>query len=527
MSGLIAEEKFEFSLKKSIIILIGICIIGISIRLHYLDVNSLLSFDALFYFWYGIDLSIVHGFPIREFGENVVYNNGWPTVLGVLFSFLNSEQILDYMLAQKLLSIIISTLTVFPIYFLCKKFSNRTYSVLGAAIFVLEPRIIQNSLFGITEPLYIFLTAIALTLFISHDKKMNYLSFVIIGLTSIVRNEGIFLLFAFSIIFFIRYRKERLKILPKYLICFGIFIIVILPMSLVKIDTMGTDGIISRLIAEKDNLSIKIEKEETPSNLVSGSFITLVKFIAWTSIPIFIIFVPLGIFRILKGGIFERKTIIITYFAMLVPALYAYSIPASDLRYLFIVYPIYCILSALAIKFLVEKFHINKNVMVAIILSGIIIASIIFLENKIESEEKDNERMHVSTKMNIMLKDSTILAFSEDSKYLHEAGLLQLEKFPISKHEFNESVPTIIEIPNAVYDHIYEYIEFGKQLNVTHIVVNSDQENPDALLDVYVNESKFEYLEKIYDSEIEGLTYHVKVFKINYELFDSIVNKRE
>ncbi len=51
MNKEIVEEKFHFFVRYSIFILIGIFIISIFIRLFYLQVNTLLSLDALFYFW--------------------------------------------------------------------------------------------------------------------------------------------------------------------------------------------------------------------------------------------------------------------------------------------------------------------------------------------------------------------------------------------------------------------------------------------------------------------------------------------
>ena len=62
----------------------------------------------------------------------------------------------------------LSVLTIIPVYLLCKKFVKNEYALLGAGIFVLEPRIIQNSLLGITEPLYIILGSISLLFFLSN-----------------------------------------------------------------------------------------------------------------------------------------------------------------------------------------------------------------------------------------------------------------------------------------------------------------------------------------------------------------------
>lgn len=59
---------------------------------------------------------------------------------------------------QRIVSVILSGITVIPVYFICKNFFNNYYSLIGATIFAIEPRIIINSTLGISEPLYILKT---------------------------------------------------------------------------------------------------------------------------------------------------------------------------------------------------------------------------------------------------------------------------------------------------------------------------------------------------------------------------------
>ena len=48
---------------------------------------------------------------------------------------------------------------------------------MGSALFAFEPHLIQNSLLGLTEPLYIFLVISSLVLFLSKNKKLTYVSY--------------------------------------------------------------------------------------------------------------------------------------------------------------------------------------------------------------------------------------------------------------------------------------------------------------------------------------------------------------
>ena len=118
---------------------------------------------------------------------------------------------------QRIIAVSISILTIIPVYFLCRKFFNRFYSVLGAALFAFEPHIIQNSSLGLTEPLFIILVTISITLFLGSKIKSTFIAFLIIGLTTAVRIEGLFVFFAFSISYLIQNRHEKKLLLNIYL----------------------------------------------------------------------------------------------------------------------------------------------------------------------------------------------------------------------------------------------------------------------------------------------------------------------
>ena len=132
-------------------------------------------------------------------------NNGWPIFLSFWFSIINLETSLDYMQMQKTISVVLSTLTIIPIYFLCRKFFDEKISLVGAALFAFEPRIILNSLLGITEPWFILLGISSLVIFLRYGRRAILLSFVLASVCTIVRSEGIFLLLTLSILFFLKF----------------------------------------------------------------------------------------------------------------------------------------------------------------------------------------------------------------------------------------------------------------------------------------------------------------------------------
>ena len=180
------EEKINFFIDYPIISLFIIGIISLSIRLLFFEPEIPIRQDANGYFEYAMDMSILKNIPYSAHA-----NDGWPMFLSIFFGIFNFDNYQDFATLQRIVSIVISTLTIIPIYFLCRRFFDKSFAIVGASLFAFEPHLIQNSLLGITEPLYLFLTVISLTLFLSKNQKLFYSSFIITALATSVRAEGI------------------------------------------------------------------------------------------------------------------------------------------------------------------------------------------------------------------------------------------------------------------------------------------------------------------------------------------------
>ena len=80
-------------------------------------------------------------------------------------------------------------------------------------------------------------------------------------------------------------------------------------------------------------------------------------------------------------------------------------------------------------------------------------------------------------------------------------------------------IPNRIEFVELVeYDSLESYIEFGKKRGLTHLVIDDGIHQPSFLEDVFAHEEKYPYLLKEFDSRDSGYQYHVKIFRINYEV---------
>ena len=200
----------EIRKRNLIVIIFGIITASILIRIYFYPFDLPITHDGDYYFSYAIDFTILGKIP----DDYTLPNNGWPMLLSFLFSIFDFNSAQEYMNLQRVLSMSISVLTIIPVYFICRKFFPPIISIIGASFFAFSPQIIQNSILGITEPLFICLIAISILFFL--DKKINfvYYSFWILAIASIVRYEGIILLIPFSIMFFIKFRNKQ-KIIPK------------------------------------------------------------------------------------------------------------------------------------------------------------------------------------------------------------------------------------------------------------------------------------------------------------------------
>ena len=520
-----SNKRFEF-IKNPFLILAIIGIVGLFLRIYYFPHNVPLSLDGIDYFVYATAIVQQGQFP-----DGILpTNNGWSTFLSVLFYFFHSTNMMDLMNLQRYASITISVLTIIPVYFLCKKFVGNYSALVGASLFCFDPRIIQNSLLGLTESLYIFLGALAFVLFFGNKIKMMYISSVIIALLSLVRYEGLLLFIPLSIMFFIRFRNNEKSIL-KYFAVVGIFILVMLPMAMIRIEHTGNDGLISNIfsssqlvskivIGEEIILDDSIVGKDDKNKLgyfITTSLINLVKYLGWITIPLFICFLPFGIFKILKNK--DRKIIIflcVVGIIMLIPAMYAYGRNFQETRYLYIIFPLLCIISGYSTIFL-EKIP-RKNTIFVCILVGIIFTSIGFLEYK-KTDYKDEEERYVITMQVINIAKG--VNDYQGNKYVKVATIEK--NWPSSPELDNRNRTTyeLKKISSGDSNTLEEYIKSSKDLGLTHLVIESKNKLT-FLDDVFYNDSKYPYLIKQYDSDDQGFKTQIRIYKINYNYFESL-----
>lgn len=490
------------------IVFLIIFLVGLGLRFFYFPHELPLIADGLDNFTYATAINF-HGHLPNEWAPA---NIGWPIFLSFWFPLLNLDNSFEYMQFQRIISIVLSSLITIPIYFLCRKFFNKKISLVGVALFAFEPRIILNSILGITEPLFILLGITSLLMFLRYDRKGIMIAFTLASFTTIVRSEGIFLVITISILFLLKNKISK-EILKTYLPALIIFLLILIPIMMYKTDVSGTDAIFDRVIGGTSEI-ISISNEGKNNEIFAGIEL-FIKYLGWIMIPSFLLFLPFGAIQFLRKRTKEMNFIIIFLISSSMPILYAYIVQAQDTRYLYFLYPIFCLISLFSVETITSKFR-KKNTIILILIVGILISSISFYEYK--KIDYENERELNEIAKIISNEISGVNFHPTETKYIRDTEIPK--NWPFLFHDMYE----IKSIPFDNYNNLEEYIVDYKE-EMSHLIVDKDDKLPEFLVDVFMNEDKYDYLKKEFDSRDKGFKHHIKLFKINFEKFNSTIEK--
>ena len=503
------------------VILGVICTIGFFLRIVWIEYQIPLTADSSGYFWYAIETSIIGNFPNSECGWGCTFpNTGWSSFLSIFFMIFSSDNYLDYMNLQKYVGVIMSVITIIPMYYLSKVFIEKKYAIIATILFTFNPRIVENSILGIAEPMYILSIVLMLYTFFQHGKNYPYITFGIIGIISIIRYEGLILFVPISLLYFYRFKFSK-KIILKYFIAITVFLLIIISWGTMKIDLTGSDGIISNVSAGPIYYSTVIDEKENPNeviiNFLSTSITNMFKFLGLATLPLLTFLIPLGIYTMIAKGKLSNFLILFSIvIVLLIPAFYAYSRNFQEIRYLLVIFPIFCIFSSFFIKNITEKIKYKKSFLILFI--SIIIASTIgFIEYKNVDDENQIEVYEFSK---VVYSTVSITNYFAHTEYLDSMRIESLEEFPILREDLPTGIPILYPDHPTKYDNIQEFIEKNRINGLTHIIVDKGNSRTGIFDDIFLNEEKYTYLTKIFDTfDKEYKDYHAKIFVIDYNEF--------
>ena len=511
--------------KNIIFILSALVSTSILFRFLYFPYEIPVFLDSIGYFYYAYEITQTGNLPSEYFA-----NNGWPTFLSLFFSLVEKDNFFDFVYVQRSIAIIISSITAIPIFFLCKKFVETKYAIIAAIVFTFSPRLVLNSIQGLSEPLTIFLFSMTLVLLLNNKMKYTFVAFTMSSLLVLVRSELLLVIIPLSIIFFIKHKKES-KVYFKFIIVISIFFLILTPMIYLKIEATGQDGLTSQFTGGISHMSERVIAEKQPEdaltnpypeewqnnkleNFLTRAITSLVKYVGFALFPGLILFVLLGIFLITKKWkkIFKdyRSMSLILFIPFLIiPMLYAYGRGIEESRYIFILFPIFIIPASYAVKKLTSK---NYKIISLSIVLFILISSLLFIEyNKLDY---NHEKESFLISKDIVNLTTVINADPIDGNYLTVAKIIQ--KWPDTHIEFSDKK---FKYSSLGFNSINDFIIENKKFGLSHIVTDGKDHGSEFTKDIFHNNFKYPYLIKIYDSTENGYEYKVIIFEINYEIF--------
>ena len=534
--------------KKNIILYLGLILtLGLSLRFYYLPYDVPIATDGFYSFVYAAKTVFEGNLPIG-YGTT---NTGWANFLALFFSLSDTSDPFYLMQIQRSLSVILSSLTIIPAFFIFRKFVNVRWALFGCLLLIIEPRLLMSSLEGINYQLFFLLFVLVIALFLTKTKLTLFLSFGCIACATLVRYEGLLLLIPLSTMYFLKFKDK--KSVVKFLGMIFIVIIILAPISVLRIQATenlcyetsfgvrcGSDGFThnilvgQRFLSHTLNAALGQEVSETAIYLLNEnnektdnyavlfvnkiivSFSALLKFIGLALIPYFAFFVLYNIILRIKNKKsikldWDKKMIVFTSSIMFLPALYAYMRGIEEIRYVLIIIPLVCILSISWTNLTSEK--ISKNLGVIIILMVLVlISSIIFIEFEKRDSIHDRESFLISQK---------IVELTNMTNSFHQSGYVKTavlsSSWPVLPEASQNGKPTHVfqKVSTNDYDDLAEFIIDSRKYDLRYLVVDEDNELFAALR---INPTVYPYLIKIFDSDEVGYKNHFMIYEIDYKL---------
>ena len=545
-------------MKKIILFCLAIIVvISVPLKLYTVDFSIGIHYDDMEYVLDAIQYSE------GDFFLDQKKNPGWPLFLTPFISLLNSEHFLDYSNFARILTLTISTITIFPIYVLARKFFSEKYSVVAAGLFAFEPHLNYNSGTPFSEPLVI-LVLITTMIFILHDKtKYHYLAFVFAGFCWWIRLEAIYPVIAIILIYFVIHRSKP-NSLRNFSLCMVFLLITISPLFIqrdLQFDdpfyvwwggTILAENYSEHLTSPEDaGITDFVEKHgilglmDRYVNGLTNLFNVLFRILY----PYLFILIPFGILFSLRP-IEQKLKHIKTNWIMILSLIAVLAIPFAiieERRFLFALFPFVIILSTIPIQrvtnYGLSTFSFNerqKSVFLVIVVGVVLLLSTTFtmkvgefgygLPNSVLEHEKIE-----FTKYLIENFDGRILHDEDVVDYLVYVSLTQDDNADFKEFKSprgKDPYPDLYEPGKVVWlqvngKTIEELITNGETIGLKYIgILEKGSYFFPFMNDLYYNEEKYPYMEKIFDSnEMNYKEFKMKAFEINYEKFYLIKNK--
>ena len=547
------EVTIQLSRSRVILYLILICVISLGLKLYIVDFSIPPHTDDIAYVQDAIQ------YNEGDFFLSPKRSPGWSLFISPFMSVVNSNDFLDYSNFARLLTLTISTVTIFPMYILARKFFNEKYSVIAASLFAFEPHLNYNSGSALSEPLLILVLIITMVFILQNKTKYLCLAFIFAGLCWWIRLEAFYSIIAIILIYFVVHRTKS-NSLRNFSLCMIFLLIILSPLFIQRyvqfddpfyvyygekifvddyagIFTDKNSGVIN--LIENDGILGLIDKL---ANGLANLFNVLFRILY----PYLFILIPFGVWFSLRP-IDQKLKNIKANWIMIIVTISILIIPfaiVDERRYLFVLFPFLIILATIPIQrvtnYGLNTFSFNerqKSAFLVIIVGAVFVLSSTFtmgvgefgygLPNSALEFEKVKFTEHLVENFDgRILKDEVVI------DYLSYVNLTSSDnadfktiKSPRGKDPYidlYESGKVVQIFVNGKT--VEELVTNGQARGLKYIgILEKGSYFFPFLNDIYYNEENYPYMKKVFDSqEVDYEEFKIKVFEIDYKKFHDL-----
>lgn len=545
----ILKDKVGYSKRKILSCLIIVSLISLGLKLYTVDFSSLPPED-------------VFGYTLRAFSHNngdftepERKTLGWSLVISPFFKLVDSDHFLDYVNVIRILSLSISTISIFPMYLLARRFTNEKYSLVAAFLFAIEPHLNHNAGLGLSEPLFILVMILSIYFILTKDTRLFCLSFFLAGIMWWIRFNGIVMLPILLLILILNSKRSP-RIIPVLLLCVSIFFIVSSPMLVHRYVQYGDPLYFSQSGALYTGEFVTVVAENTEGEsysalnyiadhgigqfiwkFVLGGLYNLGDQVIKLLYPYLIVLLPMGMFFSLRAFDQNSNYIKANWIVILITlgSFVTYFAVIQERRLIFHLVPFFIIFAIIPIQRLIEyglsTFSFSqkqKNYSLVIVLSIALLLAITFtLRYDLPDTTKEQEKIELA-KYLLSQHEGKILDTGNALEGLVYAKIeSQSNNFKnyMIKNDLdtkNEKIQAISLYAKSMTD----FITVAEQHDLKYVIINRDEVTTvwyPFFENVYDSESSYPYLLKITDSTQLGFKkLNVKVFQIDYNKFHEL-----
>ena len=537
--------------KQIAVYLVIISLISLGFKLYTFDPTVIPSEDT-----YGYVLrAIAH--TNGDFSEHPRKTLGWSLVISPFVANVESDNFMDYINIARTLSIVISIISIYPMYLLGRRFFDEKFALCAAGFFAFIPHLNFHASSGYSEPLFLLTLILSAYFILKKNSNLSYLSFATLSALWYIHWSGIIFFIAFSLILFLNNKKSK-KLFFKYLLCIGIFILIASPMLVHRYEQYGdplffsqssavfTGNPAAMLADNTKNLNYSYQdyiRENGISQFIYTFVILGIYNILGTifqiSLPFLIVFLPFGILFSFRAFDQNKNLIRSNWILILIPIIsmiYYFGV-WPDKRLLYQLFPFLIIFSIIPLQRVIvyglSTFSFS-NKQKHVFLLGIFVVIILLSSTFALRYEQLNDQMLESEKIEFaeMLMhnfEGKILDAGYTLEGLHYVKLSNPpEIFKNSRVNLDMNIldgnQKLVE-GKIFASNIDEFMTKSKKYNVKYISISkSGMEGTKFwypyLLDLYDDEQKYNFLKKVFDSSKEGYQkFNVKIFEINYNSY--------